>query len=46
MKFSYTLCEHISEVYDAKATNKQAALREIMSMKDATAFLQASGYNP
>ncbi len=42
----YYIGYKICEAYYAKATNKQAALREIMSMKDPTAFLQASGYNP
>lgn len=42
----YYIGYKICEAYYAKATNKQAALREIMSIKDPLAFLQASGYNP
>lgn len=42
----YYIGYKICEAYYAKAPNKQAALREIMSTKDPVGFLQTSGYNP
>ncbi len=37
---------HAPEAYYQRAANKTAALREIIEVADADAFLTASGYAP
>lgn len=40
----YFIGYRIARAYYLKATDKRAALREIIEVSDATAFLTASGY--
>ena len=42
----YFMGYRIAKAYYDKATDKNAAVRDIIEMSDGTAFLAASGYNP